>query len=214
MFDGGSRFVLKHQLPNTVQYLKSLKNDSAMFDMLKYHTIHFNTAGNLLPFMYGYRYNFTNLQNNFHKLIFEVFKEEKYITISSKLDCDVNETYGGINNYTGSDHNLIPPSCDSYYQLNELFRNPRCLGDKQIHQHYFDYYKQALKYYHSKQQPVFSVTMLKDSHDPDLKSVPRVDQDLSNYLKYLKENGIMDKSIIIITADHGLHYYSYYESPV
>lgn len=185
-----------------------------MFDMLKYHTIGHNSNPHFLALFYGYRYNETDESKNYHKLIFEEFKEENFITINGNLDCDLNETFLGKNNYSGSDHNLTPPACDPYYQLNEIFRNPRCLGDRQIHQIYFDYFKDALSYYHSKNQPVFSLLLFKDSHDPDLKSVPRVDPDLANYLKYLNDNGIMKNSVIILTADHGMHYYGFYESAV
>lgn len=213
LFDGGSRFVLKHQLPKTVEYLKSIRNKYSMFDMLKYHTIHPNSNPHYLPLFYGYRYNYTDQMNNYHKLILEDFKEEDYITIYANHN-DINERFHGKNNYSGSDHNLNPPACDYYCRLNEWSSKPRCLGDKQRHQHYFDYYKDALSYYHSKQQPVFSITFLTDSHDANLISVPRVDTDLANYLKFLNDKGIMDKSVIFLAADHGMHFGSYYESPV
>lgn len=214
LFDGGSRYILKHQLPKTIKYLKTIKNKYAMFDMLKYHTIHHNSKPHFLPLFYGHRYNYTDKKANFYKIIFDDFKEEKYIVINSNLDCDIREEYHGENNYTGSDHNIIYPSCDKYYNMNKLTKNKRCLGDKQIHQHYFNYYKQALNYYHSKRQPVFSVTVLKDSHDQYLQSTPRVDLDLSIYLNYLNNKGILNNSVIIITADHGMHYGKYYKKPV
>lgn len=78
------------------------------------------------------------------------------------------------------------------------------MGDKQIHQHYFEYLKKALKYYHLNEQPVFYKLILMDSHYGNLKSVPRWDNDFANYLKLLYDNGIMNKSIIIITADYGI----------
>lgn len=182
--------------------------------MLKYHTIGHNTKPHFLPLFYGYRYNSKNIEKNFHKIIFEDYKEEDFITIDANLDCNIDETFHGKNNYSGSDHNIIPPSCDKIYTKYKLEDITRCLGSRQIHQVYFDYLKKALKYYNSKNQPVFSVVILKDSHDPKLKSVPRIDPDLAEYLEYLNDNGIMDKTVIILTADHGMHYGSFYKSKV
>lgn len=214
MLDGGSRFVLKQQLPSTVRYLKSIKDRYSFFDMLKYHSIDFNSYSHFSYLFYGKKIDITDRFNNRHKLIFEDFNEENYITINSHLICDVKERFYIHNNYSGSDHNMNPPSCDVSYRENAYGRKPRCLGDKQIHQHYFQYLKDALKYYNSKKQPVFSELIMMDSHDKYMQSVPRLDNDLYDYIKYLNDNGIMNNSVIILTADHGLHYGKYYETDV
>lgn len=214
MFDGGSRFVLKHQLPHTIEFLKSIKSQYSMYDMLKYHTIHHSSFFHFSAMFYGKRINISERYKKSYKSIFEEFKEEKYITINAHLVCDIEEKFYINNTYSGSDHNLNPPSCDSTYMKNMFASNTRCLGDKQIHQHYFQYLKEALNYYHNKKQPVFSKLILMDSHDPNLKSIPRVDIDFYLYLKFLHEKGIMNKSVIIITADHGLQYGSYYNTTV
>lgn len=214
LFDGGSRYVLKHQLKQTTHYLKSIRNKYSMFDMLKYHTIDLNSFTHYSSLYYGYRIKISSQKNNKHRIIFEDFKEEKYITINTNTACDVHENFCIHNNYSGSDHNLSPASCDSNYKKSMYRSIPRCLGDRQIHQLFFDYLKESLQFYHSIQQPVFSNTVLLDSHDNHFKSVPRVDYDLKNFLKYLDDNGIMNSSMIIITADHGMHYGKYYNSKV
>lgn len=213
MFDGGSRFILKHQLPQTIKYLQIIKDEYSMYDMLKYHTIDHNSFIHFAALFYGHRFTSPNNSNNY-KLLFEYFNEEKFITINAHLDCDVNENFYIHNNYSGSDHNLNPPSCDKCYMKNMYTDNARCLGDKQIHKHYFKYLKDALTYYHSKNQPVFSEFILMDSHDHKFNSVPRVDKDLKSYIKYMHDSGILNKSIIILTSDHGLHYGNYYNSKV
>lgn len=214
MFDGGSRFVLKKQLHHTVNYLKSIKNQYSMYDMLRYHSISRNSFDHFTSLFYGIRVKRSERKNRIYKLIFEDFKEENYITINAHLVCDIKEEFYIKNKYSGSDHNLNPPSCDSVYMDDMFSNNSRCLGDKQIHQHYFKYLRKALDYYHNKQQPVFTKLILMDSHDPDLLSVPRVDSDLCNYLKYLNNKGILNKSVTIITADHGLQYGKYYNTSV
>lgn len=212
MFDGGSRYVMKHQLYYTVKYLKQIRNKYSMYDMLKYHSIDYNSQSHFSALFYGFRFNSANNNRTYHKIIFEDFKNENYITINAHLVCDVKERFYVNNNYTGSDHNLNPPSCDESYIKNMYLSNPRCLGVKQIHQHYFNYLKDSLNYYHNKKQPVFFKLVLMDSHDGEIKSLPRIDYDFYKYLKYINDNGIMNKSVIIIAGDHGIHYGEYYNT--
>lgn len=213
MFDGGSRYILRNKLKETVKYLKLIKNQYSIYDMIKYHTIDYNSFVHFAALFYGHRLNITYKKRNY-KLIFENFKEEKYITINAHLVCDVKENFYIQNNYSGSDHNLNPPSCDSQYKRTMYTSKARCLGDKQIHQHYFQYLKEALRYYHIYNQPVFSTLILTDSHDEMFQSLPRVDDDLKEYISYLHRSAIMRNSVIILTSDHGLHYGNYYKTNV
>lgn len=53
LFDGFSRIAFNQQFVNTQQYLLSLTDRFYVYDMLRYHTVGYNSKPNYVPLFYG-----------------------------------------------------------------------------------------------------------------------------------------------------------------
>lgn len=63
-------------------------------------------------------------------------------------------------------------------------------------------------------QPTLALSIFLESHDYWLVSLPRIDEDLSNYINFLHKSKILNDSILILFSDHGIHYGSYKQTYV
>lgn len=207
LFDGGSRYVMKNQLPKTVSILKKIQNKYSYYDMLRYHILGNNSPFNYPPLLCGISRDESKMNIN-RKIIFDDLKEEKYMIIHADGACDLNMVYYSkrLKNFTGADHSITKLSCDKKYVENMYEAKPKCAGHKEIHKHYFEYIKEAVTYYSKKNQPSFTFATFMHSHDPLFKSVPRLDNDLSLFIEDLDKNNIFNNTILIFYADHGMHY--------
>lgn len=213
LFDGGSRYVLKRQLPKTVSTLRRISKKHSYYDMLRYHVLGRNSPFNYPALLMCINKNDTFVTKE-RKNLFDDLKESKYMFIHADGTCLVDMHYYSrvLKNFTGADHSITKISCDIIYNEKQYLSYPRCAGHQELHKHYFDFIKEAVTYYSKKNQPSFSFATFMDSHDPFLKSTPRLDKDLSLFIEELDKNDVFKNTILILYGDHGLHYGSFYKS--
>lgn len=213
LLDGGSRYVLKKQLPKTVSTLRRISKKYSYYDMLRYHVLGRNSPYNYLPLLMCVSKNDTMPEEG-RRNIFDDLRESKYMFIHADSCCLVDMHYYSrvLKNFTGADHSITKISCDKIYSEKKYLSYPRCAGHKELHKHFFDFTKEAVTYYSKKNQPSFSFITFMDSHDPELKSTPRLDKDLSLFIEELDKNDVFKNTILILYGDHGLHYGYYYQT--
>lgn len=211
LFDAGSRYVLNKQLSNTVNFIRSLRKDYKIYEMLRYHVIGYNSRPNYPPILFGKEYDSYKSE---HISIFQEYNKEGYITIDLEMAGDYGERFylKSVKNITSFDHSLHILSYQKEYMNRRYSSKSRCLGKKQIHQYGFEYIKKASQYYHKQNQPFFIFQSFMDSHDGSFSSTPRLDNDIVDLFSYLHNNTIMEDTIIILCSDHGMHYGRYYKT--
>lgn len=207
LFDAASRFVFKRQMKNTIKVLKYISKDNNIYEMLRYHSVGPRSIENYLPLFYG-----TNDLSKKHKIIFEDFEENKFISIILLEDCHSRSELYGNTSYSGANHSIIL-GCE----LSWIFKygsKPRCIANKQYHQLYLDYLNTAATYYSNKSTPFISYISFMESHEKQQISLLRVDQDFSQHLLLLHKKNILKNTILIMLGDHGIQYGPYFETEV
>lgn len=107
MFDAGSRYVLKRQIPKSISFLNYLTKNYSFYDMLRFNIIGYNSKPNWVPLFYGVDENNCNVSR---KIIFEDFEKSNYVTIRAEAFFEPNKDFYCKNNYSGPNHvvELIP----------------------------------------------------------------------------------------------------------
>lgn len=194
-------------MKESINALKYISKESKIFEMLRYHSVGPKSIHNYLPLFYG-----TNDVSKKHKIIFEDFEENDYISITLLEDCHNKSELYGNTNYKGANHNIIL-GCEFTNQF--LYGNkPRCIGNKQYHQIYLDYLNEAITYYNNKSTPFISYISFMEPHEESHKSLLRVDKDFANHLLLLYKNNILKNTILCMLGDHGINYGNYFKTDV
>lgn len=119
--------------------------------------------------------------------------------------------------FKGADHSVFFPWCHfEYHPLEKTFGNfagpfsilRRCINGKHVHNYIFDYLKQFYNNY-----PNFGKVAhipLQEGHEGTGEVILTLDPDLTSYLNHLKETGQLNKTVVILTSDHGSHMGPYF----
>lgn len=213
----GRRHAVR-RLPHTMRTLEALHRPDVdighrLSQFFRYHTVAFNTNGNT-------RAMFTGSADSKPSQItlFEEAANTSYALMRAETNCDdwgsqylrrtVSESY---------DHELIAPFCDGSYYPHQgspfgNFKGPysilrRCLWDRYVHRHTFDYLSQASEVYakHAPNVPLFMTASLIEGHEGSGEVLGVVDLDLARFITKLHERGTLKDTAVFIVADHGLH---------
>lgn len=202
LFDALSRFRFINQMIYTKKYLNSLSNKYKIYEMMKYHTLGVNSPIN-------YKFLF---QGNNSVSLFKWFYSHNYSTAAIPGYYDYDLSFYGRSNRKYVDYNI------------QLFRNSthgelygkkiRCFGNKQRHKHQLEMLESI--YFNNQKNNIstFSFTSFMESHDESFISLLRMDKDFANHLKQMEEGELLQESVTIIMADHGMHYGKYFNTTV
>lgn len=207
LFDAASRYVFRNQMKNTINTLKYISKQTNVYEMLRFHSVGPRSVHNYLPLFYG-----TNDVSEKHKIIFEDFEENGYISITLLEDCDNTSSLFGNTSYKGANHSII---LGCKFSNKFIYgSNPRCIGNKQYHQLYLDYLNEAVTHYNNYSTPFISYISFMEPHEETHKSLLRVDKDFSNHLLLLHRRDILKNTILIMLSDHGMNYGPYFNTGV
>lgn len=202
LFDGLSRYRFSKQMIHTKKYLINLSKKYRIYEMMKYHTLGFNSPINYRGLILGKTYN----------SLFKVFKEYNYSNVAIPGFYDLNLNLCGGSNRKYVDYNIqLFQNCSEPYLYGS---GKRCLGNKNRHKHQLDFLESIYLYNHRNNIPTFSFTSFMESHDSSFISLLRMDKDIVEHLEYLNRNNILENSITVLMADHGMHYGRYFNTPV
>lgn len=131
----------------TVSYLNSITEEFDIFEFFRYHAIGRNSEPNYISLFCGTTKERAYWLNENNDDIFKKIYKNRY----KSLLFDPFEDWS--NSFFHLDHKLV------YSNM------PRCIGSKQIHQHYFKFQEEAMKYYHKNNQLIFSLNIFSESHN-------------------------------------------------
>lgn len=221
MIDSLSRPHFFRKMPKTAEYLeiffneKNQKQKMKGYQFFRFHSLRQHHMANLLALRYDDRefweaiHHWERFENN--------FKDEGYITATASAKCEIDEL-DISRNYKSKkyadrrplDYEFFAASCDpnatpsnqSYSYLKGPFSEfRRCVYSKDSFQHQFDFTYNFWKTYQD--QPKVQMVTLMDGHEFTGELPVYLDQYLPNFLEKMKNEGLLENSLVFIMSDHG-----------
>ena len=121
--------------------------------------------------------------------------------------------------FAGADHFAFLQWCHpDYHPYERTFGNfagpfsilRRCIRGRHVHNRIFDYVKDYWRNYQSFGKVVH--IPLQEGHEGTGEVVLTLDQDLAEFFEHMKDTGELNKTVLILTSDHGSHMGPYYMS--
>jgi hypothetical protein len=180
------------------------------FQFLKYHAIADYTTPNMFPILFGAPH--TNAEGR--EIVID-FKSKGYITASTMNQCskspiDMWPGPGLQKEWDSYDHELNAIFCDPNFsapnQNHPLLNGPysivsKCLYNRPTMSYSIDYAQQFLEAY--KDQPKYLRIGDINSHEGTGEVIKYDDDQLHSFLEYMRLNGHLDNSVLIVLSDHG-----------
>jgi hypothetical protein len=119
--------------------------------------------------------------------------------------------------YEGLDHTVFFPWCHfEYHPLTKTFGNfggpfsilRRCINGKHVHKHVLDYVRQYWKNYNEFGKIVH--IPFQEGHEGTGEVIRTLDPDLAGFIRELEATGELEKTVIVLTSDHGSHMGPYF----
>lgn len=119
--------------------------------------------------------------------------------------------------FEGMDYSVFLPWCHPEYHPYEMtfgnFRGPfsilrRCLGGKHVHRHILNYIKEFWGNYKDHGKIVH--IPLQEGHEGTGEVILTLDSDLTAFYEELRATGELEKTVLVITSDHGSHMGPYF----
>lgn len=220
--DAVARRHMFRKLKKTMETLQSLHTPtdngkgSRLFQFFRYHIVGFNTNHNTRAMFTGNR-----TEDPPRRTIVEdafQFGSPIRMTARAETNCeDWSSEYNGRATSASYDHELIAPFCQPSYYPHDghpfgNFKGPysilrRCLYDRYVHRHTFDYIEGLLRMYRNQAPsiPWFITGSFIEGHEGTGEVLATLDKDLSNFLIELSAQGQLQNTALYILSDHGLH---------
>jgi hypothetical protein len=219
--DAVSRRHMHRKLPKTMEVLTNLHSPSKdhsgarLWQFFRYHIVGFNTNHNTRALYTGDR----NHDPERRTIVEDAFESEpKRMTLRAETNCeDWSSEYSGRATSTAYDHELLTPFCHPSYYSHDghpfgNFKGPysilrRCLFDRYVHRHTFDYLEGILSLYRQKAPatPWFVTGSFIEGHEGTGEVLSTLDSDLSKFLLRLASDGTLQNTALFLLSDHGLH---------
>jgi hypothetical protein len=223
----GRHFFYRH-FPNTDSYLRELmsteQSDFVVQEFNRYHIVGYNSNPNMYAFVTGDQCNSTDdfdllvdhaangTLPQYKKLIWDYLKQYGYVTtIGEDVHDTMTGTLYGFKNVsrtfdTYPSYNKISEIVQGFYEQEFSYKPEMCpcVGNKLMGDFIFQWSKIHLERYSD--LPNFIVTVHDEAHDGLGNQCVAIDKDLKEYLQWYVESGQTNNTVIVLMADHGLHY--------
>jgi hypothetical protein len=212
--DSVSRNQFKRKLTKVWGWLENYYNnttaDIESFQFLKYHAIADFTIPNLTPVFFG-----TDYRNGDGEEIVREFKQKGYITASTLNGCfrsfiDIAQGPSLKKKWENYDHEFHSLFCDANFALPNqnypLLNGPfgivtKCLYNLPTISYSLEYSRQFLNAY--RDMPKFLRVGDINAHEGTGEVIKYDDEELYQFLEYLRTDGHLDNSVLIVISDHG-----------
>ena len=210
--DSLSRSHFYRKLPQTVEYLNSLK-DYRVYDFKLHNVIGADTSENqMLVFGETWVKNFPGSQFlDYHgaSAIWSILKPLGFMTMWGTDACadNVPRSMGRV---PAIDHVVNLFFCSQYVYGNyraakQLMRQQRCMGSKMPHSYLMEYTLNFTKMYGRANQWIYN--HFTPAHEGSGQHAQTLDSDLKEYLEtYLEQVRDTHEVVVILAADHGMRY--------
>eukprot|EP01104_Vermistella_antarctica_P007793 TRINITY_DN1917_c0_g2_i1.p1 TRINITY_DN1917_c0_g2~~TRINITY_DN1917_c0_g2_i1.p1 ORF type:complete len:481 (+),score=100.37 TRINITY_DN1917_c0_g2_i1:41-1444(+) len=180
---------------------------SSIFQFFRYHILGKSSPSNMTPMLKGHFFD-DNRYNRRLPYVWEKFKDAGYVTGWFAQQCvDYFELDWGRE--SAVDHQLMELFCEKSYGL--VTWGHRCLRQKYSFEHVFDYLKSYTTNY--KDTLKFSMSLWMEAHDNCFGGTNGVmDEGMRDMLQWMKVEGHLNRTAIVLLSDHGPWKGKYYRS--
>ena len=224
--DAVSNVMAKRQLPNTVKYLVE---QLGAFEFKGYTKVASNSFPNIFSLLSGKKSRPTSTYKNQYvdhvtPMIWTNYSQKGYATFFSEDFPDMsifNQVTKGFD-VVPTDHYFRPYFLAAYnrskpfsfVKANNKQMSCRgcCFGNQAKHTIQIDHLKQFIEMYRGKKKFAFSWHTRMGHNDPQLLSL--CDNDVLNFLKWMKNDGCLNTTILFVMADHGSYHDYIRNTPV
>lgn len=149
LFDGLSRSQFNEEMNYTISFLNSITDEFDIFEFFRYHSTGMNSIPNYIPIFYGSTTRRAKWLNECDD-IFKYIYDDNYKTLFFDQFCFPKlDFYHPHVSHKGFDHEFHIGCLKSWYDQDLQYHDkPRCAGSKQIHEQYFPFQEEAMKYYY------------------------------------------------------------------
>jgi hypothetical protein len=213
--DAFSRNHFRRKFKKVFEWLEEFYESNwtqySSYQFFKYHAVDYYTYANMIPAYFGvHKWE----KYNMPYFLWE-YKKRGYIVGQSSNVCekegwDLENVFKDYLNYTNFDHELNPFFCDPNFsdpdQPYQVFKGAysvfrKCMYGKDSGDYSIDYAQQFFTTY--KDQAKYFRMMFSDAHEGSMEVVKYLDEPVLNFLKFLRENGHLENSVLMIMSDHG-----------
>ena len=209
--DAISRAMFFRRLPKTARRLASIQEDgtSSVFQFFRYVSVGPNTKLNTRALYLGWIEDEPEIAGRTPTL-WEEAHDRGYVTVRTETSCQ-DWSFWERGTPTSYDHFLNWHACMPEFQdvdnPSNMFKGPssvnrRCLGGKYIHTIPMKHTQDLISRYKDS-APLYVVNSFSEGHEGTSEVVALMDSDLDEYLRSLEP--ILDRTVVSIVADHGLH---------
>ncbi|XP_054081454.1 uncharacterized protein LOC128919886 [Zeugodacus cucurbitae] len=212
--DSLSRINLRRTMPETLKYLQM----NQWFELQGYNKIGDNTYPNLMPLLTSYNETVADkkclpktvggLNKPICNFIWNDFKQIGYKTAYAE-DTTKMSTFNYLKKgfeQPPTDYYLRPMAMaiEKELKVTNEAGLPYCVGRKHYAEYIYDY---ALQFVNAHpEEPVFGLFWTNSFSHNAFDTEAKMDARMLEYIKKLKRDGILERSIVIFFADHGMRW--------
>lgn len=210
-----SRAHFIRRMVETVKTLEELNNTESyeVFQTFRLTTIGYNTEINTKALYTGSQFR----QGRGGRPLWSIFSKQNSAVLYLNGFCEDWSSRFLKKMPSGMDYFVFKPWCHpEYTPVNRTFSNfdgvnsmrRRCINGEYVHNLVFNYLKDFWKNHENYGKMVLAP--MQESHEASMDVISTLDPSLSRLLKWYKDSGELNRTIIIITSDHGSHMSLYY----
>ena len=210
-----SRAHFIRRMVSTVAALETINKTAGfeVFQTFRLTTIGYNTEINTKALYTGSQYR----QSRSGRALWDIFAGQNSAVLYLNGFCEDWSSRFLKKMPFGMDYLVFKPWCHpEYMPVNRTFSNfdgvnsvrRRCINGEFVHRLMFKY----LKEFWGSHQDLGKMVLapMQESHEASMDVISTLDPDMADLLLWYKDSGELNKTIIIITSDHGSHMSLYY----
>ena len=208
-----SRAHFMRKMQATVDTLERLNSTYRVFQMLRLSTVGYNTELNTKAIYTGSQAR----KERSGEPIWKIFKEQGNAVLYLNGFCE-DWSYRFLKKrMQGVDDFVFQPWCHpEYTPVNTTFSNfngvnsmrRRCINGEHVHDRVFGYLKEFWTNY--QEQGKMALLPMQEAHEASMEVIKTLDLSFSKLLEWLDHSKELNKTVVLITSDHGSHMSLYY----
>lgn len=210
-----SRSHFMRRMQQTVKTLESLNSskDFEVFQSLRLSTIGYNTEVNTKALYTGSQFR----QSRSGRTLWSIFQRQGNAVLYLNGFCEDWTSRFLKKMPSGMDYFLFQPWCHpEYTPVNKTFSNfdgvnsmrRRCINGEMVCRRVFKYLIEFWKAHNEFGKMVLAP--MQEAHEASMDVISTLDPEMSDLLEWFRQSNELNKTVIVITSDHGAHMSLYY----